>query len=56
MSSWAMRRWDARAQEYNDAVLMVYLACMTKGTAGINDLADKFNVAIEKHSRRKNLL
>jgi COP9 signalosome complex subunit 6 len=42
--------------EYNDAVLMVYLACMTKGTAGINELADKFNIAFDKHSRRKNLL
>jgi COP9 signalosome complex subunit 6 len=46
----------ARRQEYNDAVLMVYLACMTKGTAGINELADKFNIAFDKHSRRKNLL
>jgi hypothetical protein len=46
----------AGRQEYNDAVLMVYLACMTKGASGINELADKFNVAYDKHSRRKNLL
>uniref|UniRef100_A0A7S0N1E2 COP9 signalosome complex subunit 6 n=1 Tax=Pyramimonas obovata TaxID=1411642 RepID=A0A7S0N1E2_9CHLO len=42
--------------EYNDALLMVYLASMTKGTAAINDLADKFNTAFEKHSRRRALL
>mmetsp|Transcript_7095 Transcript_7095/g.8185 ORF Transcript_7095/g.8185 Transcript_7095/m.8185 type:complete len:300 (-) Transcript_7095:693-1592(-) len=39
--------------EYNDAVLMAYLATMTKGTAAINELAEKFDVAYDKNNRRR---
>mmetsp|Transcript_22647 Transcript_22647/g.43269 ORF Transcript_22647/g.43269 Transcript_22647/m.43269 type:complete len:299 (-) Transcript_22647:579-1475(-) len=42
--------------EYNDALLMVYLACMTKGTASINELADKFNIAFDNKNRRRGLM
>lgn len=42
--------------EHNDALLMVYLASMTKGTAQINDVADKFTMAFEKHARRRALI
>jgi hypothetical protein len=34
----------------------VYLASMTKGTAQINDVADKFTMAFEKHARRRALI
>jgi COP9 signalosome complex subunit 6 len=38
--------------EYNDTLLMTYLAGITKGTSTLNELVEKFNVAYEKHSRR----
>jgi len=39
--------------EYNDALLIAYLASMTKGTSATNELIDKFNATYEKHSRRR---
>lgn len=48
--------WFETFQEYNDALLMVYLACMTKGTASINELADKFNIAFDNKNRRRGLM
>ncbi|KAK3278096.1 hypothetical protein CYMTET_13936 [Cymbomonas tetramitiformis] len=44
---------DEFLMEYNDALLMTHLATMTKGVAAINELADRFNVAYDKHGRRK---
>lgn len=39
--------------EYNDTLLITYLATITKGTNSINELIDKFNVAYDKHSRKR---
>ena len=39
--------------EYNDALLITYLASVTKGANGINDLLDKFNVINDRQSRRR---
>jgi len=39
--------------EYNDSLLITYLATITKGTSATNDLIDKFNASYEKHSRRR---
>jgi len=41
--------------EYNDALMITYLASITKGTTGINDLIDKFNITYDKHNRRRGL-
>jgi len=38
--------------EYNDTLLIAYLASITKGTNATNDLIDKFNSGYEKHTRR----
>lgn len=38
--------------EYNDALLIAYLAAITKGTSSTNDLIEKFNATFDKHSRR----
>jgi len=39
--------------EYNDALLITYLATVTKGANGINDLIDKFNVINDRQARRR---
>jgi len=39
--------------EYNDALMITYLAAITKGESSINELIDKFNVTYERHSRRR---
>eukprot|EP00742_Colponemidia_sp_Colp-10_P002584 GILJ01002760.1.p1 GENE.GILJ01002760.1~~GILJ01002760.1.p1 ORF type:complete len:303 (+),score=34.47 GILJ01002760.1:47-955(+) len=39
--------------EYNDSLLVTYLATLTKGTNAINDLVDKFNFTYEKNTRRR---
>jgi COP9 signalosome complex subunit 6 len=39
--------------EYNDALMITYLASITKGEGAINELIDKFNVTYERHSRRR---
>jgi len=39
--------------EYNDALLIAYLASITKGASATNDLIDKFNASYEKHSRSR---
>jgi len=41
--------------EYNDALVIAYLASITKGTSASNDLIDKFNATYERHSRRRTL-
>jgi hypothetical protein len=35
--------------------LVAQLAAITKGTALTNDIIDKFNVAYDKHSRRRGI-
>jgi len=39
--------------EYNDALLITYLATITKGTNATNELIEKFNATYEKHGRRR---
>jgi len=39
--------------EYNDALLITYLATITKGNSATNELIDKFNATYEKHTRRR---
>jgi len=39
--------------EYNDALMITYLASMTKGANSINDMIDKFNITFERSSRRR---
>lgn len=39
--------------EYNDTLLVAYLATITKGTNATNELIDKFNIAYERQSRRR---
>jgi COP9 signalosome complex subunit 6 len=41
--------------EYNDVLMITYLASITKGTANINDLIDKFNVIYDRQVRRRGL-
>jgi COP9 signalosome complex subunit 6 len=38
--------------EYNDKLLMSYLAMITNCTSNMNEVVDKFNTAYDKHSRR----
>jgi len=40
-------------KEYNDVLMVTYLASITKGTSTINELVDKFNVTYERHGRRR---
>jgi len=39
--------------EYNDALVITYLAAITKGANNTNELIDKFNVTFDKSSRRR---
>lgn len=39
--------------EYNDNLLVTYLAAVTNGTAEVDAYAEKFNVAYDKHGRRR---
>ncbi len=38
--------------EYNDALLVAYLASITKTANQLNDLVDKYNLTYDKHARR----
>jgi len=40
-------------KEYNDVLLVTYLASITKGSSTINELVDKFNATYERQSRRR---
>jgi len=40
-------------QEYNDGLMITYLAAMTKGSNSINELIDKFNVVNDRSSMRR---
>jgi len=39
--------------EYNDALVITYLATMTKGSNVINEMIDKFNVSYDRGARRR---
>ncbi|XP_078163173.1 COP9 signalosome subunit 6A [Carex rostrata] len=43
---------DEFLMEFNDTLLMTYLAMFTNCTGTMNDVVDKFNVAYDRHSRR----
>jgi len=40
-------------KEYNDVLLVTYLASITRGTSSINEVVDKFNAAFERQGRRR---
>jgi len=40
-------------REYNDALLVTYLATITKGNHATNELIDKFNLVNDRQSRRR---
>jgi COP9 signalosome complex subunit 6 len=39
--------------EFNDTVLLTYLASIMKASATVNELIDKFNLTYDKHGRRR---
>jgi len=39
--------------EYNDSLMVTYLASMTKGANNINEMIDKFNATYDRGSRRR---
>ncbi|KAF1869727.1 hypothetical protein Lal_00017303 [Lupinus albus] len=43
---------DDFLMEYNDTLLISYLAMLTNCSSATNDLVDKFNTAYDRHSRR----
>lgn len=43
---------DDFLMEYNDTVLISYLAMLTNCSSAMNELVDKFNTAYDRHSRR----
>ncbi|KAG5047711.1 hypothetical protein JHK86_017117 [Glycine max] len=43
---------DDFLMEYNDTVLISYLAMLTNCSSSMNELVDKFNIAYDRHSRR----
>ncbi|XP_054798867.1 COP9 signalosome complex subunit 6a-like [Prosopis cineraria] len=43
---------DDFLMEYNDTLLITYLAMMTNCSSAMNELVDKFNIAYDRHSRR----
>jgi COP9 signalosome complex subunit 6 len=43
---------DDFLMEYNDTLLMTYLATITKCSSTMNELVDKFNTAYDKQNRR----
>ncbi|KAF3331052.1 COP9 signalosome complex subunit 6a [Carex littledalei] len=43
---------DEFLMEFNDTLLMTYLAMFTNCTGTMNDVVEKFNIAYDRHSRR----
>jgi len=42
-------------RDFNNTLLVAYLGCITKGTGMVNDIVDKYNLAHDKHSRRRGI-
>lgn len=40
-------------QEYNDTMLTVYMASVTKGLSAVHDVIEKFNVAYDRSGPRR---
>ena len=46
---------DESMRDFNNTLLVAYLGCITKGTGMVNDVVDKYNIAYDKHSRRRGI-
>uniref|UniRef100_A0A7S0IIX7 COP9 signalosome complex subunit 6 n=1 Tax=Calcidiscus leptoporus TaxID=127549 RepID=A0A7S0IIX7_9EUKA len=46
---------DEFLQEQNTALLITYISAITKGIGSTNEVIDKFNVAFDKHARRRGI-
>lgn len=46
---------DESLRDFNSTLLVAYLGSITKGTGMVNDLVDKYNLAYDKHSRRRGI-
>jgi len=42
--------------EYNDALLVTYLATITRTSHALNEMLEKFNIAYDKQSRRRGFM
>ena len=46
---------DETLRDFHNTLLVAYLGCITKGTGLVNDVVDKYNLAYDKHSRRRGI-
>jgi len=46
---------DESMRDFNNSLLVAYLGCITKGIGMVNEVVDKYNLAYEKHSRRRGI-
>ena len=46
---------DESMRDFNSTLLVAYLGCITKSTGMVNDIVDKYNLAYDKHSRRRGI-
>ena len=46
---------DESMRDLNSTLLVAYLGAVTKGTGMVNDVVDKYNLAYDKHSRRRGI-
>lgn len=46
---------DESMRDFNNSLLMAYLGCITKGTCIVNEVVDKYNLAYDKHTRRRGI-
>ena len=46
---------DESMRDFNSTLLVAYLGCITKGIGMVNDVVDKYNLAYDKHSRRRGI-
>ena len=43
----------SHAQEYNDTMLTIYMASVTKGLSTVHDVIEKFNIAYDRSGPRR---
>ena len=49
-------RFDEEAmRDFNNTLLVTYLGSITKGAGTLNEVVDKYNLAYDKHSRRRGI-
>jgi len=46
---------DESMRDFNNTLLVAYLGSITKGIGMVNDVVDKYNLAYDKHSRRRGI-